>query len=282
MAFLDRGEKINTITPSLAEECSLNVGPLTDLVGRGVTCEGLWNALTWPLSYVVIQVHVDGVQGYNEDQISLAIPDLSNFVVQVPVILGTPTISCIVNVIKEKEIDAPAMPWVNAQVAHLLSVWRAAATVEDDQTAGNSNLSGCDKMVLTKNTEAIAAISSHVITAKDSTAHTSKRITMITQALCIKDGSLPQGLTVQNAYSELRKGSKIIVMVVRNSTAYSQTLKGKTPVARAVKVTQVQEPLVQIGSMGVMGEVEDNGHPTPKLTMKERQEKLFEELDLSR
>ena len=33
--------------------------------------------------------------------------------------------------------------------------------------------------------------------------------------------------------------------------------------------------------MGVMGEVEDNGHPMPKLTMKERQERLFEELDLS-
>ena len=61
-------------------------------------------------------------------------------------------ISHVVNVIKEKEIDALVMPWVNTQVAHLLSVQRAVATVEDDQTAGNSNLGGYDEIVLTKNT----------------------------------------------------------------------------------------------------------------------------------
>ena len=44
------------------------------------------------LGYVVIQVQVDRVQGYNEDQIALIIPDFSNFVVRVPIILGTPTI----------------------------------------------------------------------------------------------------------------------------------------------------------------------------------------------
>ena len=86
---------------------------------------------------------------------------------------------------------------------------------------------------------------------------------------------------VQNAYTELRKGSKNVVMVVGNSMAYPQTLKKKTPVVRAVEVTWVPGPLVQMGSMGVMGEVEDNGYQMSKLTVKERQEKLFEELDLS-
>ena len=42
----------------------------------------------------------------DEDQIALVIPHLSNFVAHIPVILGTPTISHIVNVIKEMEIDA--------------------------------------------------------------------------------------------------------------------------------------------------------------------------------
>ena len=65
---------------------------------------------------------MDGVQGYDEDQIALVILDLSNFAARVPVILGTPMISCIVNVIKKKGIDALAMPWVNAQVAYLLAV----------------------------------------------------------------------------------------------------------------------------------------------------------------
>ena len=41
---------------------------------------------------MVIRVQVDGVQGYDEDQIALVIPDFSNFATRVPIILGTPTI----------------------------------------------------------------------------------------------------------------------------------------------------------------------------------------------
>ena len=113
MAFLDNGAQINTITPDFVKSCSLEVGPLSDLVGRWVACVGLGNALTQPVGYIVIWIQVDGVQGYNEDQIALVIPNLSNFVAWVPIILGTPTISCIVK-FKEKEIDPLAMPWVNA------------------------------------------------------------------------------------------------------------------------------------------------------------------------
>ena len=77
--------------------------------------------MTQPLGYVIIQVQVDGVQGYDKDQIALVILDLSNFAMRVPVILGTLMISHIINIIKE-EIDALAMPWANAQVAYLLAV----------------------------------------------------------------------------------------------------------------------------------------------------------------
>ena len=102
---------------------------------------------------------------------------------------------------------------------------------------------------------------------------------MMTQALCIKDGSLPQGLMVQNAYTKPRKGSKNVIVVVRNCMAYPQTLRKKTPVVRAVEVTQVPEPLVQTGLIWVLKE--DHSHQMPKIMMKQRQEKLFEELDLS-
>ena len=62
------------------------------------------------------------------------------------------------------------------------------------------------------------------------------------QALWTQDGSLPQGLTVQNTYTELRKGSKKAVMVVWNNTAYLQTLWKKTPMARVVAALPVPEP----------------------------------------
>ena len=106
---------------------------------------------------------MEGVQGYNEDQIALVVPDLLNFVAWVPIILGTPTISHIVNAMKENEIDALATLSANAQVAHLLLVQRATATVEDSQAAGNSSPSEYDEVVVTKNMETINAFSSHVV-----------------------------------------------------------------------------------------------------------------------
>ena len=42
------------------------------------------------MGYIIIWVQVDGVQGYDEDQIALVIPDLSDFAAQVPVIWGNP------------------------------------------------------------------------------------------------------------------------------------------------------------------------------------------------
>ena len=74
------------------------------------------------MGYIVIQVQVDGVQSYHKDQIALVILDMSDFMAQVPIILGTPMISHVVNMIKEKEIDALMMPWVNTWVAYLLAV----------------------------------------------------------------------------------------------------------------------------------------------------------------
>ena len=106
MALLENGVQIYTIMPKYVSDHSLKMGPITDLLGAKVTCVGLGNACTRPLGYVVIWVLVDGVQDYNKDQIALVIPDLCNFAVRIPVIFGIPTISHIVNVIKEKEIDA--------------------------------------------------------------------------------------------------------------------------------------------------------------------------------
>ena len=114
IALLDNGTQVNTITLRYVNEHSLQVGPITDLTGSKVTCMGLGNANTRPLGYVVIWVQVDGVGGYDEDQIALVIPDFSNFATRVPIILGMPTIGHVVNVMREVEIDALAMPWANA------------------------------------------------------------------------------------------------------------------------------------------------------------------------
>ena len=78
MALLDNGTQVNTIMPRYVSNYSLQVGPITDLMGSKVTCVGLGNAYTRLLGYVVIWVQVDRVWGYDEDQIALVIPDFSN------------------------------------------------------------------------------------------------------------------------------------------------------------------------------------------------------------
>ena len=189
------------------------------------------------MGYVVIWVQVDRVQGYDEDQIALVILDLSNFMAQVPMFLGTPMISHFMNVITEMEIDALATPWVNAQVAYLLAVWWATATMEDDKVAaGVLDLTEYDELVNTKDTEMIDAFSSHIIHVRMRTAYTGVRLNVMTQALCAEDGSLPQGLMIQNAYTEMHTDSKNATIIVRNSTVYPQTLRKKMPVARVVVV----------------------------------------------
>ena len=80
MALWDNGGQINTIMPKYVSDHSLQMGPITDLLGAKVACMGLGNTYMRPLGYVIIQVQVDRVQGYDKDQIALVIPDLSNFV----------------------------------------------------------------------------------------------------------------------------------------------------------------------------------------------------------
>ena len=80
-------------------------------------------------------------------------------------------------------------------------------------------------------------------------------------------------------YTELRKGSKKAVVVVQNHTAYPQTLQKKMPVVRVTPVqllTKTPEP----GSLLVPDEA-CSDLPTPKLMIRQRHGKLFDELDLS-
>ena len=49
MALLDSGAQVNTIMPRYVNKHSLQVGPITDLMGSKVACVELGNAYTRPL-----------------------------------------------------------------------------------------------------------------------------------------------------------------------------------------------------------------------------------------
>ena len=201
MAFVDNGAQINTIMPKYVSDNLLQMGPITDLLGAKVICMGLGNAYMRPLGYIVIWVQVDGVQGYDKDQIALVIPDLSNIAAWIPVILGIPTISRVINVMKEAEIDALAPPCTNAGVAHLLSVCRMMAMEVAEGIAEESSSDDYNQVMFTQNAEAIESFSSCMVPVEAGKAYTREHINTMVLALRTEDGSLPEGLTIQNTHT---------------------------------------------------------------------------------
>ena len=88
------------------------------------------------------------------------------------------------NVIKQSEMDVLATPWVNAQVAYLLAVQEATATVEHDKvTTKVLDPTEYDEVIMTKGSKMIDAFSSKIIHVRMKTAFTGTKLNVMTQAL---------------------------------------------------------------------------------------------------
>ena len=176
-------------------------------------------------------------------------------------------------------MDALAMLWVNARAAHLLAIRRMVPIKVESDCDGGCITRQDGFMMCTQKVETLEPFSSHVIPVKMTETHMGKCINMMVQLLHDQDGTLLPGLTIQNTYTELRKGSKKVVVVVQNHTAYPQTLQKKMPVARVIPV-QLLAKAPEPGSLLVPDGACSN-LPTSKLMIRQRCGKLFDELDLS-
>ena len=78
-ALADSGSQVNTITPTLVQQCGFPVLPLEDLVDYPVNLMGLGGMCTSPLKFVILHMQVQGVAGYDEDAVFLVVPDESDF-----------------------------------------------------------------------------------------------------------------------------------------------------------------------------------------------------------
>ena len=171
------------------------------------------------------------------------------------------------------------MPWANARVAHLLAVWRMVPIEVGDTHEKGYDANQDGFVMYTQKVETLEPFSSHIIPVKMMEAYLGEWLNVMVQALYVQDSTLPPGLTMQNTYTELRKGSKKVVDVVQNHTAYPQTLRKKTPVVRAIPVQLLPET-PKPESLPISEEACPDPQ-TPKLTIRQRCDKLFDELDLS-
>ena len=111
-------------------------------------------------------------------------------------------------------MDALAMPWTNARAAHLLSVCRMMPMEVGNGQEEKFDRNDDDQLMYTQKVETMEPFSSHIVPVKTGRAYVGECINVMVQALQTHDGSLPQGLTVQNTYTKLRRGSKKAVIVV--------------------------------------------------------------------
>ena len=125
-ALADSGSQVNTVMPGYVHQYEFAVLPLGDLMDYPLNLIGLGGTKKRPFSFVILQVQVSEIAGYDEDVIFLVVPDESEFSRHVSLIIGMCTLGKIVNVIKESELDQLSTSWVMVQASHLLC-WHGTA-----------------------------------------------------------------------------------------------------------------------------------------------------------
>ena len=90
---MESGLIFNVVTLGFIDACSLGIGLLGNLMDGTLGINGIGGVFSHPLGYIMIRVQIDGVWGYAEDQVALAVTDSTVFGSWVPVTLGTPTIN---------------------------------------------------------------------------------------------------------------------------------------------------------------------------------------------
>ena len=114
--LLDNGAQLNFITPAYAQEWGMDIMSLDYLAQETresvPLIRGLGGISVEPIGFIMMNVKVPCVEGYDKDQIAIVIDDPC--MTEWSVILGTPTLYRVMEVIKESEISKLAVPWASS------------------------------------------------------------------------------------------------------------------------------------------------------------------------
>ena len=272
--LLDNGAQLNFITHAYAVERGMDIMSSDQLAQeiRGLLplIAGMGGSLVEPTGFVLMNVKVPCVQGYDEDQVALVIDDLG--MTECPVILGTLTLYRVMEVIKESEISKLAVPWSSSRISWLMR----DVTVRLGQVV----VSGvANKPIAPLNVDEVASkctvppFGHKVIHGKVGLVLHGCRLNVMTHGLEKRSPSLPLGIDVQTAYSTLANGSNRVPVILRNNTQDWLEIKKGVPIARMVTANAIPK-VTHILPAG-------NPHEQSTLTKAEMQELLLEKLDLT-
>ena len=117
--LIDSGAQSNAMVPAYVKQHKMKVRlvhdlamhptsiPIADIGGHMVA-----------LGYVIINIQVEGIPSYYEEQVALVIPNVTQLGMKVPVILGTPTIHRLCHQMKVSEIQTGPEEWQHALLSY--------------------------------------------------------------------------------------------------------------------------------------------------------------------
>ena len=241
-------------------------GPIPPIRGIGSTP-------VEPVGFVMMNVKVPCVQGYDEDQIAIVMddPDMS----VCPVILGTPTIYRVMEVIKESEISKLAVPWASSQVSCLMRDVQARLGQVVMNDVANKPISplNIDEVVRVVSKCTVPPFGHKAIHGKVNLVLHGYKMNMMTHGLEKRLPSLPLGIDVQTVYATLADGSNRVTVVLRNNTRDWLEIKKGIPITRMVAANEIPKVTNLFSA--------EKPKEQPTVTEAERQDLLLEMLDLT-
>ena len=179
---------------------SLDGGPLSYLVDVTLKINGFGGLFSQPLGCVIIRVQIEGMKGYNKDQVALVIQDLTAFGSRVSVTLGTLTINQIVNIIKESEIDELSVSLSWWKITCLLAGhWAELSLRNNTITSPIPDLTDLNEAIKTTKQEEIEAFLSKIIHGHTKTVLLGNNMYVMSQAPEKgEEPCLPHGLNMAN------------------------------------------------------------------------------------
>ena len=220
--LLDNGAQLNFITPAYARKRGMDNTSLDSLAqevgGKIPPILGIGGIMVNPEGFVMMNVKIPCVKGYNEDQIAIVMDDPG--LKDCPVILGMPTIFRVIEVIKESEISKLAIPWASLRVSWLMRGMHAQMSqlaVEDVANKSVAPLS-IDEVVRVSRKCKVPHFGHKVIHGSVGLVLQGYRMNVMTHGLEKRLPLLPLKIDIQSAYAMLAMGSNRVVVVLRNNT----------------------------------------------------------------
>ena len=219
--LLDNGSQLNFITPAYAHKQGMDIMSLDSLAqevgGKIPPILGIGSIMVDPEEFIMMNVKIPCVKGYNKDQIAIIMDDLG--MKNCLVILGMPTIFQVMEVIKESEISKLAVPWASSRVSWLMRGVHAQMSQLNVDNVANKSVAplSVDEVVRVSHKCKIPPFSHKVIHGSVGLVLQGYRMNVMPHRLEKRSPLLPLRVDIQSAYATLAAGSNRVTVVLRNN-----------------------------------------------------------------